>query len=137
MKIHFVLTSLLLSIAFLLSGQVEMMKKYRYQIGKAYEAVSGEYNFFVSEGDELLSVKVLGRQVFVQKYDGYDLLETRRNSYKDLPKSSVINGVFRQNSKYYFCYSLFVNGKSQLFTREIGFLLGELKEPQLLLEKEL
>ena len=89
MKIHFVVTSLLLSIAFLLSGQVEMMKKYRCQIGKAYEAVSGEYNFFVSEGDELLSVKVLGKKVFVQKYDGYELLETRRNGYKDLPKSSV------------------------------------------------
>ena len=50
-------------------GQTQEIKDYRYKIGVPYEKNISEYSYFANQGDEVLSLKVKGKTIVLQKYD--------------------------------------------------------------------
>ena len=136
MKISSLIGIKLIFISSFLYSQVENIKNYRYQTGKPYESFSSQYNYFNSEGEDIFSLKITGKNIKIQNYDAYLLTETVHSTYNDFPKEGVVIGVIKEGISYYLCYSLFQNNKTYFLTRKISFSKGELEAPLVTIEKE-
>jgi hypothetical protein len=128
MKKQGVLFVFLFIVHLILSAQVEQIKEYKYFVGEPYKATDAIESYFFSKGDTLLSVKIDKRVVIIQNYEAYEAKLLTVAHYKVLSKGTNVLGVYQQNDLYYLLYSVFINGNSNVFSREVVFSSGELKE---------
>lgn len=122
------LALVLLSGTGLLHAQKELSKDYSYTVSEPYKVVDGS-KFYFSRDNQILTVKVDGADVLIQKLDsGADKIKFKsEKKYEDLPKHFQVEDVLEYNDKYYFFYSSWDgdNDKEQLFSREIDFASGQ------------
>lgn len=110
-------------------AQKDLSKDYSYTVSEPYKVFDGE-KFYFSKDNQVLTVKVDGREVLIQKLNsGSDKISfISEKKYEDLPKNVQVEDVLEYNDKYYFFYSSWDGGdvdKEQLFSREIDFKTGQ------------
>lgn len=104
------------------------VSKASYKISDPYKVVDANYkNYFYAKGD-LMTVKIKGKKVTVQKFNTTKLTEKANNVYTDLPKGFVYEAMLEYNGKYLLFYSVWdkKGQHEQLFYREIDFEAGEM-----------
>ena len=121
-----ILVHLFVMLHLLSFSQTKQIKDFNCFTGDAYGKVTGSQNYFFNQEDEVLSVKIVGRTVVIQKYEGYELLQQGKHSYKELPKGAIVLDVFNQYDRYYLIYEIQEEGQLKLISREIVFDSGEL-----------
>lgn len=97
-----------------------------YTISKPYPVVdAGEKLYFSNTAQEkALSIKIDGKEVFLQTFDAKAMKEVKRNKYNDLPKDFVFEHATWFQDKLYFFYSLLEREKEptkKMYAREIDF----------------
>lgn len=97
-----------------------------YTISKPYPVVdAGEKLYFSNTAEEkVLSIKIDGKDVFLQTFDAKAMKEVKRNEYNDLPKDFVFEHATWFQDKLYFFYSLLEREKEptkKMYAREIDF----------------
>ncbi|HET6244621.1 MAG: hypothetical protein H0V01_08965 [Bacteroidetes bacterium] len=108
----------------------------KFTVRSPYPVVdAGSKNYF-NKGDEILTVKIHGKKVFMQRFN---------TSNSNLPKINIsimpdgfsLERVLELNNKYYLFYSLWdgANKKEQLYSREIDFDSGKFMDKEKLLVK--
>ncbi|MCD4835145.1 MAG: hypothetical protein K8R31_15205 [Bacteroidales bacterium] len=121
-----ILLSVILSLPFLLNAQVETSKDFSYKISKPYQVIDGKRKVYFYKENQILSVKVIAEDVFIQKINSSEPALIKTNKEK-LPENAVVESIIEFNNKYYFFYSLWdrPNKNEQLFYREINFENGK------------
>ena len=99
------------------------------EISDPYKVVDGSRKIYFNKNDNLLSVKILGETVAIQKYNT-TTLKLDYTKKEDLPNGAVVESILELGNKYYLFYSLWdkSNKNEQLFYREIDFAEGKLKQ---------
>lgn len=124
---------LLLMLALVVTGfcyaQKDLSKDYSYTVSEPYKVYDGE-KFYFSRDNQVLTVKIRGKEAVIQKLSGSgDKIKfIAEKKYEDLPGNVQVEDVLEYNDKYYFFYSSWDGGdvdKEQLFAREIDFAKGE------------
>lgn len=132
MKKGFVLHVLLVVYCLFSFGQKKQIKDFDYFVGQPYQAVVADHNYFFNQEDEVLSIKMSGQMLIIQKYEGYELLQKSYLSYKKIPKQAVVLDAFVQSGHYYLLYQFSEYDKTKIVAIEIEFSTGTfLKEQQL------
>jgi hypothetical protein len=134
MKLSLVAYLFVLFVKSYLLAQVGTIKKYSFEVGVPYDAFSTDYNYFFSQGDNLMSVKVDDREIIIQKYDAYELVQKTLNRYKVLPKGATVLGVYEHESSYYLFYSIYESLYSRFVACEIDFYKGVLLDEKVVIE---
>ncbi|HVD97264.1 MAG TPA: hypothetical protein VNB90_03600 [Cytophagaceae bacterium] len=95
----------------------------KVQVGEPYGVIDAETKSYILRGKELLTVKVAGNKVYIQKLDPQTLTLVKDNTYEDLPKGFVMEDIMVFNSRCYFFFSYWLRDakQEQLFYREIDF----------------
>ncbi len=111
----------------LIFAQIEPSNDFSYQVSNPYKVIDGRKVYFYKE-NQILSIKVLGETVFLQKTNSLSL-ELLNTNKVDLPSGSVVESIIELNKKYYLFYSLWdkPNKNEQLFYKEINFDQGTLE----------
>jgi len=122
-----IIISILISIPFLSFAQIETSKDFTYKVGTPYRVIDAPSKNYFSEGNEVMSVKIFGKKVTIQKFNSETLEQISIKEYKDMPSGYVVEHLSSFNGKYYLFYSLWdkPNGNEQLFYKEIDFKTGE------------
>jgi len=118
---------ILISIPFLCLAQTETSNDFTYKVGKPYKVIDASSKNYFSEGKEIMSVKIIGKKVVIQKFNSETLEQISFKEYKNMPSGYVLEHLSNFNDKYYLFYSLWdkPNGNEQLFYKEIDFKKGE------------
>jgi hypothetical protein len=121
-----ILLSVIFSFPFLLNAQVEFSKDFSCKISKPYQVIDGKRKVYFYKENQILSVKVIAEDVFIQKINSIEPALIKTNKEK-LPENAVVESVIELNNKYYFFYSLWdkPNKNEQLFYKEINFENGK------------
>lgn len=92
-------------------------------LGAPYKVVDASRKYYFSKDGEILSIKVAGEKMFLQKHSVSGLREVIREEYTDFPAKYVLEKVIEFNDRYFVFYSLWdkPNQTEQLFVREIDF----------------
>ena len=93
------------------------------ELGKPYDVVDASAKYYFYRDGEILTVKLAGKKIILQKLDA-DLLKFKQvRIHDDFPKGFQVEGIKMYNDRYYFFYSLWddKNETEQLFCREINF----------------
>lgn len=120
---------LALALAWVSYGQKGLSKDYSYTVSAPYKVYDGE-KFYFSRDNQILTVKIRGKESVIQKFNsaGDKISFVAEKKYEDLPGNVQVEDVLEYNDKYYLFYSSWDGGnvdKEQLFVREIDFSKGE------------
>jgi len=113
-------------------AQKELSKDYDYKVSEPYRVVDARTKEYFSNRKEVLGVKIKANknQVLLQKYNVDGMKEIGKETYNDLPKNFLYEGLVEAQGKYYFFYSSWTGKKTKherLFYREIDFDNGTFK----------
>ena len=119
MKQIFITLALLL-ISNLLFAQAQV------KLGTPYTVVDAGFKCYFEEGNEILTVKISGRKVTLQKMDSEKLTFIDSRTYEDMPDGFQLENVMEHNGRYFVFYTLWdkPNKTEQLFYREVDFKGG-------------
>lgn len=122
----FFLSFLIVSSSLVYGQTYKTSKEFKVTKGTPYPVVDAYRKIYLSKGNQVLSVKIFGKSVIMQKFDADQTKEISKTVFDKLPKNYVYEGLFELQNKYYFFYSLWDgdNKKEQLFAKEIDFDLG-------------
>ena len=112
-------------------SQKTLSTDYSYKISEPYKVFDAKEKMYFSKGNEVLALKIDGKEVLIQKFDSDKPAFIKEKLYeKFFPKNYVVEDVLELNGKYYFMYSSWDgdNDKEQLFYNEINFDKGEFSE---------
>jgi hypothetical protein len=102
--------------------------------GNPYVVVDASEKYYFARDNEILSVKLSGKTITLQKFNSGNLNFQKIRLYEDLPKGFQIEKVTKFKDRYFVFYSLWDGESEQLFYREIDFKEGNFKRtPELLL----
>lgn len=128
--------TLFLSLMFSFSALAQIdnaeIKDASYTVGAPYKVVDAPNKLYFYQDNELMTVKISGAKVTIQKLSTSDLEIKSTNVYKEMPKGFLLEGVEEINNKYYLFYSIWdkPNKSEQLFCREIDFAAGTLNDEE-------
>jgi hypothetical protein len=106
-------------------------------VGKPYDVVDAQGKNYFSRGNEILAVKISGRNIVLQKFNSTDLNFQQIRQYEDFPKGFQLEKLTKVKDRYFVFYSLWDGENEQLFYREIDFKEGNFKgAPELLIRSE-
>ena len=88
-----------------------------------YKVIDATEKNYLKKGDFILTVKVAGKKVYMQRLDAKNLAFVKENSFDDLPSGYVLESLVMFGDKVYLFYSLWNREAQteQLFYREIDF----------------
>lgn len=97
-----------------------------YIVGKPYKVFDASEKLYYTYDNELLSVKIRGNLVNIQKFNHKSMSFIKETIVTDLPKNSRFEKVIQFKDRLLFFYSLWDPGanKEQLLYREIDFKTG-------------
>ncbi len=107
--------------------KITLSKEFSYDVSKPYPVTdAGIKTYFGKEG-EVLSIKVDGKVVYIQKYEEKTLKQISSKVYEDFDKGFVTENIVNFANKYFLFYSAWdkPNKKEQLFVREVDFDKGQ------------
>ena len=123
--------NLLLNLVLLFSftasyGQYYEDKSEFVEVGKPYPVIDAIDKFYFHHKGEILTVKVAGKSIYLQKMNADNLSFIQVREYKDMPKHYEVEDVREFNGRIYLFYSDWDGAKEleQLFAREIDFAGG-------------
>jgi hypothetical protein len=120
----------LFSILTLISWSVNAQNMATYTAGTPYETLNGSKKFF-QKGNEILSVKIDGKVVNIQKLDAENLKLISSEEYK-VPKGNFIEYVAEADGNYflyYFAWDKETKGK-KILRKSIDFKTGKVKDDE-------
>lgn len=123
-----VLLLLVISAPFSNYGQKGLSSEYSYSVSEPYQVYDASKKFYLSEKNQILSMKPYKKSVVVLKFDVGSLKLISTKEYEDFPDNYVVEGMKKLQDKYYLFYSSWTGRKTQheqLFYREINFDTGE------------
>lgn len=131
-------TILMLGVIGMTYSQKTLSTDYAYTASEPYKVIDADYKFYISKGDEVLTVKFDGKKIFVQRFDGAKPAMLNSKLYENFfPKNYVAESVKIINDRCFVFYSLWDgdNKKEQLFMVEVDFKKGEfIGTPQLIMK---
>lgn len=100
-------------------------KKFDYTISKPFKVIDARNKYYFSDiaKEKALSIKIDGKDIYMQSFDAKTMKELKRKEYDDFPKGFVIEQISWFEEHLYCFFSLWDRdaGKEQLFYREIDF----------------
>lgn len=129
------LLSLLLFTYGLANGQVKVSTDFTCTLGTPYKVIDAGSKYYFSKGDEIMTVKIDGKEIIIQKLSAKTLSFIKLQAYESMPKGSVIESINEFAGRYYIFYSLWEKPFEQLYAREIDFASGQFVGKDLLLIK--
>jgi hypothetical protein len=120
----------LFSILTMLSCAIHAQDPAKYTVGTPYKAVNGSKKFF-QKGNEILSVKIDGKVVNIQKLDAESLQLISAEEYK-VPKGNFIEYVGEADGNYflyYFVWDKETKGK-KILRKSIDFKTGKVNDDE-------
>jgi hypothetical protein len=98
-------------------------------VGTPYKVIDARTKDYFSKGSEILTVKIDGRKIYIQKLNAENLTFIKQTESEDMPDHYVLENLSILGNKLYMFYSLWdkPNETEQLFAREIDFEKGEFK----------
>jgi len=121
MKKYSILLAALFIIPIFSFSQIEYSKDFKYSVSKPYRVVDARSKYYFHHEGEIISVKISGARVVIQKFDAKSLGFIKLKVYEDMPRGYQLELVTKYNDKICIFYSLWdkPNTKEQLFYREI------------------
>lgn len=109
------------------SQDIKLSKEFSYELSKPYKVVDAKIKEYFTKDGEVLSVKIDGDKLFIQKFASGSLNQTSIKTFEDFEKGFVCEEIIEFSDKYYFFYSIWDKEKKneQLFVREINFEKGD------------
>jgi hypothetical protein len=88
-----------------------------------YKVIDASEKNYLKKGDNILTVKVSGKHIYMQKLDAKNLAFVKVNTFEDMPDGYVLENLMLFNNKCYLFFSLWNRDAKteQLFYREIDF----------------
>ena len=122
-----ILATLILTVSSQLFSQIKLSKDFDFSLSTPYDVIDAGIKTYYGKDGEILSVKVDGGTVFIQKYQKNTLNQTSSKVYEDFEKGFVTENIYNFANKYYLFYSAWDKGNKteQLFVREIDFEKGD------------
>lgn len=121
-------------------SQKALSNDYAYKVSEPYRVFDAKEKIYFSKGNEVLALKLDGKEVLIQKFNSDKPAFIKETKYeKYFPKNYSIEEALEIDGKYYFFYSSWDgdNKKEQLFAAEIDFAKGEfVGEPKLVFQVE-
>lgn len=119
-------------------SQATVSSEFKTTLGPPYKVVDAGEKFYFNKGDEIMTLKIDGKNLIIQKLNSKDLSFVSVKEFeKFLPKGGDVEEVAEFNGKYYIFYSLWDKPHEQLFSKEIDFAKGEpVGEDKLLLKTD-
>lgn len=116
---------LFITLSFLLFSQL-LLAQAQVKLGVPYPVVDAGFKCYFEEGNEILTVKISGRKVTLQKMDSEKLTFIDSRTYEDMPEGFQLENVMQHNGRYFVFYTLWdkPNKTEQLFYREVDFKGG-------------
>jgi len=120
---------ILLILPMCMYAQIEESDEFTYSVSKPYPVVDAPKKYYFHQDDGIMTVKIRGKLVTIQKFDAKTLNFKGQKIRKDMPAGFSLEGVFEFNKRFYMFYSVWdkPNAKEQLFSWEIDFEDGALK----------
>lgn len=119
-------------------SQKTMSSDYAYKVSEPYKVFDAKEKIYFSKGNEVLALKLDGKEVLIQKFNSETPAFIKETKYeKYFPKNYSVEDVMEIDGKYYFFYSSWDgdNKKEQLFAATIDFAKGEFTgEPKLVFQ---
>jgi hypothetical protein len=119
-------------------SQKTLSQDYSYKVSEPYKVFDAKEKKYFSKGNEVMAVKLDGKEVLIQKFNAETPSFIKEKLYEDyFPKHYQVEDVLEIDSKFYFFYSSWDgdNDKEQLFSIEIDFAKGEfIGTPKLLFQ---
>jgi len=99
----------------------------KVEVGVPYVVQNAYHRQYLKNGNSVLSAKVIGRKVLIQKFDAGTLTETSRQEYEDFTGNFTYEGLVEFTGQFYLFYSDYDKkiNTEQLFFREIDFSTGK------------
>jgi hypothetical protein len=116
-------------------AQVSVSNDFSYAVGKPYRVVDAPKKYYFSKGEEVMTIKIDGEKIIVQKLSSKTLSFIKQTEFEDLPKDYQLENITEFAGQYYFFYSLWEKPFEQLFVRKINFDKGVFEGPGTLLIK--
>lgn len=109
-------------------SQKTLSASYPYKVSEPYRVFDAKEKLYFSRGNEVLAVKLDGKEILLQKFDSEKPAFVKEKKYENyFPRNYSFEQILEINEKYYFFYSSWDgdNDKEQLFAVEIDFSAGE------------
>jgi len=74
-------------------------------VGKPYPVIDAATKEYFHHNGEILTVKVDGKSIFLQKMSAEDLSFIQVREYKDMPRDYQLEGIREFNDRFYLFYS--------------------------------
>jgi hypothetical protein len=128
-----------LLILFLSPVLVFSQGKVNIEISTPYKVIDAKEKNYLRIGNTILTVKIAGKNIHMQKLDAASLQFIKVNTFKDMPDGFVIEELTIFNRRIYLFYSLWdrANQTEQLFVREIDIETASFKGEGKLLFSEM
>lgn len=130
-----IVLALSMALPFFALGQ-QLSKDFKVSTGTPYEVVDAVIKDYTPVGNEqILSVKVDGERVSVQKFDSKTMKEICRKWHEDFPKYAKFQKLIQAGDNYYYIFEAY-NKKEKTFTvysREVDLNTCSLKPSKKLL----
>ncbi len=101
-------------------------KEFAYVMGTPYKVINAEEKYYFSEGTDIISIKIDGKDFFIQKFDGKSLNQVSVAEVEDLPKGFYLEGFMKVPGHVLCFYSIVdkATKKDLLYCRSIDFSTG-------------
>ncbi len=98
-------------------------------VGAPYRVIDAASKYYFSQNGEILTVKVDGERILIQKFSADNLSFKQIKEYEDFGNGFTLEDVKEFAGKHYLFYSIWdkPNKTEQLFAREIDFAAGSFK----------
>ncbi|MDF2454597.1 MAG: hypothetical protein K0R51_590 [Cytophagaceae bacterium] len=95
-------------------------------LGTPYAVVDAGFKTYFEQDNEILTVKVAGRKVTLQKLDAVKLTFIGIHTYEDMPDGFQLENVMEHHGRHFVFFTVWdkPNKTEQLFYREIDFKSG-------------
>ena len=96
------------------------------QLGTPYPVKDAGIKHYYEKNNEVLTVKIDGDEILLQKLSTDKLIEISRTTYEDFPKDFSYERTVEYHGRYYVFYTLYDKKAKvqQLYSREIDFKKG-------------
>ncbi|WP_428223429.1 hypothetical protein [Flavobacterium sp.] len=122
------------------NSQMKMSPEYSYKVSEPYRVFDAKEKIYFSRGNEVMAVKLDGKEIMIQKFDSNKPAFVKENKYEKIfPKNYSFEDILEIDNKYFLFYSSWDGDakREQLFSREIDFAKGEfMPESKLLFQVE-
>lgn len=106
-------------------SQAIVNKDFKVTKGTPYEVIDADDKFYFNKGDDILTVKIDGRLITIQKLNAKNLVFLKKTEYKDFPSGFQVESVMKFANKFFLFYSWWQKPREQLYCREIDIATGE------------